>query len=193
MQLTPRQTEIINISINIISEKGIQQLTIKNIAKDMGISEPAIYRHFKSKFDILSTILSSFEDNGIIITDQVISAKTSSLKKMEAIFLNHFEQFSKNPALTAVIFSEEIFQNDAILANQVNKIMQGNQNTIFEIIETGQKNGEIRNDISKNQLSLIIMGSLRLIVTKWRLSKFSFDLNKEGIKLFNSIKKISLT
>jgi len=51
--LTDRQIEIINKSIDIIATKGIQGLTIKNLSKEIGISEPAIYRHFESKTDIL--------------------------------------------------------------------------------------------------------------------------------------------
>ena len=68
--------------------------------------------------------------------------------------------------------------------------MQLNQNMIMNIIEKGQINNEIRNDIPDKQLSLIIMGALRLIVSKWRLSKYSFDLEQEGAELWKSLKKI---
>ena len=40
------------------------------------------------------------------------------------------------------------------------------------------------------QLALILMGALRLMVTKWRLSGFSFDLEKEGTDLWNALRKI---
>ena len=36
---TKRQLEIIETSIKLISEKGIQGLTIKNISKEIGISD----------------------------------------------------------------------------------------------------------------------------------------------------------
>lgn len=187
---TPRQKEIIDVSIKIIAKKGIQQLTIKNISKSIGISEPAIYRHFDSKMDILLAILSLFRKNRHIILSKIISNKTSSIKQIESIFTNHFEQFAANPASAAVIFSEEIFQNDKRLAEQVRLIMQLNENMIIKIIKKGQQNIEIRSDIPKKQLSLIIMGALRLIVAKWRLSKYSFDLEKEGAVLWISIKKV---
>ncbi len=46
---TVRQKQIIQESIQLIADKGIQGLTIKNISKSIGISEPAIYRHFDNK------------------------------------------------------------------------------------------------------------------------------------------------
>ncbi|MCD6380075.1 TetR/AcrR family transcriptional regulator, partial [bacterium] len=166
------------------------QLTIKNISKSVGISEPAIYRYFNGKIDILLAILSRFKKNGDIISARIISDKTSSIKQINSIFDNHFKQFVANPELAAVIFSEEIFQNDKRLAEQVNLIMQLNQNVIVKIIERGQQNNEIRSDIDKNQIAITIMGALRLIVSKWRLSNFSFDLETEGAALWESLKKL---
>jgi len=49
---TKRQTQIIQASVAIIATKGIQGLTMKKIAASIGISEPAIYRHFASKNEI---------------------------------------------------------------------------------------------------------------------------------------------
>ncbi len=82
-QLTIRQEEIINASIEIISEKGIQNLTIKNLSKAIGISEPAIYRHFDCKMDILLTILSKFENYILAYKSIITDKKLSSLEKLE--------------------------------------------------------------------------------------------------------------
>jgi AcrR family transcriptional regulator len=58
--LTDRQLEIIQTSIKLISSKGIQGLTMKNLSKEIGISEPAIYRHYDNKIEILVSILDYF-------------------------------------------------------------------------------------------------------------------------------------
>lgn len=187
---TERQKEIINISIMLIAEKGIQQLTIKNISSRLGISEPAIYRHFENKLDILLAILAFFKIEILKSADNIQVNEEPVLKQLETVFIKHFQRFVANPAFAAVIFSEEIFQNDKRLSAEVEEIMKMNQQFLSGIIERGQRGKEVRNDISHEQLALIIMGSLRLIVTKWRLTNFSFDLESEGLKLWNSIKRL---
>ena len=62
--LTDRQQEIIDTSLEIISTIGIQGLTIKNLSKRIGISEPAIYRHYENKISILLAILDYFKSSG---------------------------------------------------------------------------------------------------------------------------------
>jgi AcrR family transcriptional regulator len=46
-ELSDRQKEIIEVSLALIAENGIQGLTIKNLAKRIGFSESAIYRHYE--------------------------------------------------------------------------------------------------------------------------------------------------
>ena len=187
---TNRQMEIIDESIKLIAKGGIQELTIKNIANSIGISEPAIYRHFNSKIDILLSILSFFESNAKNLFQKIHSKNISYVKKIESIFLTHCKAFAENPPLATVIFSEEMFINEKVLAEKISSIMKLHKKEIFEIMKKGQKNGEIRNDIPSEQLSFIILGTLRLTVTRWRLSNFSFDIKKEGRKMWNTIKKL---
>ncbi len=190
MEFTKRQAEIIKASIILIAKKGIQNLTIKSISKSIGISEPAIYRHFENKMDILLAILSYFKNtNSIVLETSELKNKTA-IEQIGLIYSNHFKEFNENRALTSVIFSEEIFQNDQRLTDKVLSIMKTNNIVISQIIKTGQKNNEIRNDIPGEQITMIIMGALRLIVTKWRMSGFAFDLKKEGSDLWNSMKKM---
>jgi len=68
---TDRQTEILLVALELIGKKGIQGLTIKNISKEIGISEPAIYRHFASKSDIILGVLSNFKEMAIMLSEIV--------------------------------------------------------------------------------------------------------------------------
>lgn len=187
---TDRQKEIINTAIELIAEKGIQQLTIKNLSKKIGVVEGAIYRHFDSKIEILLGILSIFRDNKNTILKKLGSADADALKQLQMLFQTRFAQFTKNPAIAAVIFSEEIFQNEKQLSEEVYAIMQESQQFIRKVIQNGQHTGQFRSDIPAGQLSLLIAGALRLIVTEWRLSGLAFDLQEEGNKLWESIKQI---
>ena len=187
---TKRQREIIESSIRLISDKGIQNLTIKNLANDMKISEPAIYRHFGSKMDILIAVLESFNEKTRKSLTSAAEGRSDSIARIKSIFTSHMEILTDNPSLASVIFSEEIFQNDKKLSEMVFFIMKGRMEVITDIIRKGQENRQIRSDIQPDELSLILLGSLRLIVTKWRLSNQSFDLKERGFVLLESLLKM---
>ena len=53
VEIKTRQLEIITAAGEILSESGISGLTTKKLAAKMGFAESALYRHFKSKENII--------------------------------------------------------------------------------------------------------------------------------------------
>ena len=188
--LSERQEQIISESINIIDNRGIQGLTIKNLSKAIGISEPGIYRHFESKTEILLSILNNFKEMALVLSEMMNSYEAAAIEKIRFMFSKMLELFSENPPMVSVIFSEEIFKNEEALKNRIVEILNLHGQTIESIILAGQTEKSIRNDIDEKSLALLTMGSLRLLVKKWDLNNHNFDLSKEGNKLIEVLSKV---
>ena len=128
--MTNRQNEIIEKAIELIAENGIQGFTIKNLAKEIGVTEPAIYRHFESKTDILQTMLDNLDEATNRFTDEVLSKNYAPLKTLSLILKSYFKIFSEHPYWVAVIFADEIFKNDKTLSKSVQKLLSDKENTL---------------------------------------------------------------
>lgn len=188
-EFTNRQQEIIEAAIGIIAEKGIQFLTIKNLAKSINLTEGALYRHFSNKLEILNGILTLFK-NRIEKNFHLSNSEEPPLDRLLNIISGQIDLFTEKPIITAVIFSEEIFQNDKFLADNVLSIMKNNLEVTANLIRAGQDSGQIREDIPTGQIANLVMGSVRLLVTRWRLSGYAFDLKKEGNNMINSLRTL---
>ena len=188
--LSERQEQIISESINIIDKKGIQGLTIKNLSKAIGISEPGIYRHFESKTEILLSILNNFKEMAVMLSEMMKSYEATAIEKIRFMFSKMLELFSENPSMVSVIFSEEIFKNEEVLKIKIVEILNLHGQTLENIISEGQSENTIRKAIDKKSLALITMGSLRLLVKKWDLNNHNFNLSTEGNKLIAVLSKV---
>jgi len=188
--LTQRQQEIIEASIELIAEKGIQGLTMKNLSKEIGISEPAIYRHYDNKIEILKSILDYFFNNMKSILESELNSESTAFEKISNIFNRHFKSFSEKPQLLAVIFSEELFRNETSLSNKVAAIMEQNTLMVQTILEKGQQNAEVDPNLNPKHLAVIIMGSLRLLAKQWQISGHAFNLTQEGAAMFETIRPL---
>ena len=189
--LSERQQQIIDESIKLIDNKGIQGFTIKNLSKEIGISEPGIYRHFESKFAILSEILDSFKQNMLENQKAFANNDVDPLTKLKLFFNKLFEKFTQNPALISVIFSEEIFQNENLLSDKVNEIHAMNERMVSSVFMELQKSKQISEELNIESFTLIFFGSVRLLVRKWKYSGHSFNLLEKGNELFITILKMA--
>lgn len=186
-ELTDRQKEIIEKAINIIANDGIQNLTIKNLSKAVGVTEAALYRHYENKQSILMTIIDHFEEFSKTGTDKV---PDSPIAAIEYFLMSRYDRFISNAELSKVMFSEALFLNDKDISERMRLLIHGHRKELETIIENGKKKDLIRNDIDTKSLFRMIIGSMRLLVTQWCYNDYSFDLKKEGEILWNNIEKM---
>ena len=187
---TKRQNQIIEETIKLIHTKGIQGLTIKNISNGIGLTEAAIYRHFKSKDEILTTILDDFRLSLNSEIQSVLKSDTPAIEKLKTVLNHLMDMFCENPYIVSVIFSDEIFKNKQILYDKILHLIKQNNACFKAIAEEGQKTKEIRDDIKADELAVIIMGSFRMVVKNWQLNKQDYSLKERGNDFFKSLFKL---
>lgn len=188
---TERQIEIMEAATLRIDKFGIQELTIKNLASDLSLSEAALYRHFKSKNEILLGLLTYFilemnERIAVIIADE--EKQPSELLKK--VFVSQLNTFVQKPAIVSVIFSEGIFQFNKELSDKVSTMMALMHNNINALITRGQNEGVYAKLLGPETITTIIMGSMRMVVLKWKLSGNKSNLVNDGKNVLNGLLKM---
>ncbi|MCZ2276315.1 MAG: TetR/AcrR family transcriptional regulator [Bacteroidia bacterium] len=190
-EFTDRQIEIMEAATNRISKFGIQNLTIKTLAEDIGLSEPALYRHFKSKNEILYSLLEYFKtEMKKRIQSIPIKETATEADKLRAIFNSQLKTFVNKPAIVSVIFAESIFHYEENLSNKVSEIMDMMQDYVKKNIKQGQENGQYNKLMGASTLTTIIIGGMRMTVLKWKLSGHKSDLIKDGKAVLDGILKM---
>ncbi len=186
---TKRQQQIIDAAIDLISTKGIQQLTIRNLAGSLHISEGALYRHFKSKEEILTGIVDMLNRIQLEAEQRVKTIQGDDWEKITQFFMCCLNKFEKKQSLAAVVFAEEIFIYNSLLSREVYRIMTKTKDITTGLIRMAQQKGVIKKDLDTDAVVMMITGAVRLLVTQWRLSGNNFELLDSGQKLFDNIKK----
>lgn len=185
-----RQIQIIGEAMKLISESGIQELTIKNLAKRINVSEPALYRHFTNKTEILHSLLDVFKDQTVTLIDTIHTETSDPIETIKAIYLKRCNSFIERPELATVIFAEEMFRNDAQLSQKTAQLMQLHFTAVIDALENGQHEGSIRKDVPAQHLAMCILGTLRLLVTKWRMSGFTLNFASESKKMWQTLARL---
>ncbi|MFW6025965.1 MAG: TetR/AcrR family transcriptional regulator [Candidatus Woesearchaeota archaeon] len=180
-----RRNEILEKSLEIIYKKGFYNLTMRNIAEKINISEAALYKHFKNKREIITKLADQFFCHDDEITK--FDGDKNSIDKLKSMIKKQFEIFSKNPLITVITFQEEIFREYPDIWNKFNYHREIREKILRNIILEGKKNDEIIPEIDEKSFSTLIMGAIRMTVIKWRGSDFSFSINEKGNDIINEL------
>ncbi len=185
-----RQIEIIEAAGKILTKSGISGLTTKNLAKEMNFSESALYRHFKSKEEIivgmLRYLITNLESNNFTPQGKDLLPE----EKLKVHFKNQFNFLQHNSHFVVAVFSDGLFEQSQRINQTILALMEMKKNQLMPIIRDGQKIGSFTKAIPAEDLLHIIMGAVRLQMFKWRVANFAFDINDKGNKLIQNILKL---
>ena len=180
-----RREQIINEAIKIIHGEGYSAFSIRELSGRVGISEPAIYRHFENKEAIILGILDKMKNLGIYIEEKLHSIPDAKERIIHFI-LFHYEFLEKNPEMTSVLFSDEIFDHNPVLEKKFNEMI-GQRWDILNVLIDNLKAGGVGIDQDTEDLSLILLGLLRMTVLQWKRSGFNYSLKERGKRAIDTL------
>ncbi len=169
----------------LIFKHGSEHLTVKRIAEEVGISEAAIYRHFKSKKSILSFLLTHIEE--VLLSD--ISPKTVvnqpiTLDVIEKIIKNHFSMISMRKGISFQVIAEIISLGDQSLNKQAYKAINKYIARLKELLGEGVRDGAVRQDIDLEASATLLFTLIQGLVNIWSLSAGRFKLIEKYTSLW---------
>lgn len=189
MELKTRQLEIVEAAGRLLTQKGINGLTIKNLAREMNFSQSAIYRHFESKEEIIVALLRYLADT-IDHRLRTMSLTGQTDVDLKNLFDEQFLFFSKHHHFVVAVFSDGLMEESVLINDTIQALIGIMTRQLTVRISDGQRMGQIRNDLATEHLVQIILGTYKLQMFKWRLAVFSFDLPAEGSQLVDTILRL---
>jgi AcrR family transcriptional regulator len=184
---TERQLQIIQVTMDIIVRQGTQKLTIRNLAEAIGVSEPAVYRHFTSKHALLVSLLEHLQASIAPVFNTLHSGNTSFTHAVETFLHTLFSTIEANPAYASIVFTEEAFHSDNNLRPLLKDILSGILAKLETAIGRFQSNASCRTDLSSHELAKMMLGAIRLTITQWHLEDREAALTLQAQPLANTL------
>jgi len=193
-KLLHTKESLILSTIEVISDQGLQGLTTREVAKRQGISESTIFKHYKSKNELILAVLDYFSQYDQAIIE---SLGLKEFKPIEAItyFVEAYVTYYENyPEITAITLSYEGLIHEVELIDVVKRIFTKRVNTIRSLLEEAQRQNEITQDVDPESLADLIIGLERVVVLRWRLDNYNFSLKEHtltALKMLLDVFKIN--
>ncbi len=164
---TNRKQEILETLVEMLQEQPCSRVTTAVLAKRVGVSEAALYRHFPSKTRMY---LDLFEYVDETLFSQVSRFSAAGLlpqatcRKVVEFFLAFME---KNPGLCRLLTSDSLSAEDERLARQMTQFYERLQTELRQIFRKGEIEAGIR-----TRLPVGISSDLLMSVIEGRLVRF---------------------
>ena len=141
---------ILEESLTLFAEKGYDGTGIDLIAERVGIKGPSLYRHFKSKEDILNTLIDSAEERyeEMFGSENNIGKVPQSREEFIKVTMERISFTMRDPIIrkTRMFLVQEQFRNERISEVTTRHQLEGIQRMFAKIIKGMMDEGIFKND-----------------------------------------------
>lgn len=184
-----RQQQIVDAARKLIVKYGSEHLTVRRIAKEVGISEAAIYRHFKSKKEILFFLADQITYSLLDGIDKARTGNDTSLESIDNILKNHLSAIEQKQGMSFQVIAEIISLGDKKLNKKVSDDITSYIDRLKELLADGVRSGLVREDIDLEAAATLLFGMIQGLVNIWALSNYKFNLSVRYSSLWNVFKE----
>lgn len=180
-----RKNEIMASALRLADELGPDSLSVEAIARDVGLTQPGVFRHFPTKQAIWEAVTDTITDRMIDGWNTVYSRGGQPVEQLRELILTQFRLIHTTPAIPAILFSRELHaKNDRLRETVFNLLAQFHQ-AIASQVTKAQDAGTFRRDFNVNDVSFLLIGLVQGLAVRWSLSGRSFVLIDEGARLLD--------
>lgn len=174
-----RQKEIVSAARKLIVKFGSENVTVKKMAKEIGVTEGAIYKHFKSKRDILSFLVDDIEITLLSDIDSHSSGESGILTSLEQIVITHISAIEQRKGVAFQVIAEIISLGDKNLNKKAYLVIQKYIDRIKDMLAEGVESGIIKPDLDLEAAARLFFSMTQGLINLWALSQYSFNLISE--------------
>ena len=103
-----KREKILQATLELIQEQGLNELTTAKIARRSATAETIIYRHFTGKQEILTELLQRVGSDFQKSAEEIFAEDISPAEKLAKMSASHLEFIQQTKGISRILFSEQI-------------------------------------------------------------------------------------
>jgi AcrR family transcriptional regulator len=177
-----RKEQIVRVVLDLAAREGPDRLSTQQIARAVGLTQPAIFRHFPTKRDLWTDVAEEIAGQMRRCWRRVLAGGATPLDALRALIAAQLNLLQTRPAILAIVFSHELQYENPALRSIFRELMMGFHSRLAELVAAarGAKSGASESDAETAFLLLALVQGLAL---RWSMSGREFDLMEEGNRL----------
>ncbi|MGB9699586.1 MAG: TetR/AcrR family transcriptional regulator [Thermodesulfobacteriota bacterium] len=174
---------ILRVATEIFAQKGFNEATIAEIARQANISEGSIYDYFKNKEDLLFSIPEERMENFLSGLQEHLQGVKGALSKLRKLIWYHLNFYEKNKDYVLILL-QNIHLNPRFYSTRAYYLIREFSKIVAQIIEEGKQEGVLKENIDSLLLRDAILGAIEHITIRGSILGRFPELTKAAEPLY---------
>src|SRR5499426_4072461 len=136
-----RRLHILQVLARMLENPKGEKVTTAALAKELDVSEAALYRHFASKAQMFEGLIEFIEQTLFGLVNKITSEQDDGLKQIQAVLSSLLGFAEKNPGMTRVLIGDALVNEDERLQLRINQLHDRLEATLKQCLRVAATQG----------------------------------------------------
>ncbi len=179
-----RRAATIEAVMELAAEQNPSEITTTGIAKHMGVTQGALFKHFPSKEAILQAVMEFVSRRLLARVDKAIAAAPTPLAAIEGIFMAHIDFVVKHPGVPRMMFGELQHAKLTAPKRMALTLLRQYSERLQRLLEEGKAAGELTASLDSAAAATLFIGTIQGLVMQSLLAGDVGLMQKEAPRVF---------
>ena len=166
-----RQASLVEAALLLAAQHSPADITTADLARAVGISQGAVFKHFASKEAIWLAVLDWVAETLMTrLHTAATGADRAALPALRAVFLAHVDFVMSYPGVPRLIFQELQSPGDTALKSRVRALMQRYRQLLLTVLQQAKAQQALRPGINLQAAAVLFIGSVQGLVMQAMLA-----------------------
>ena len=171
-----RREQIAEAALSLVADQGLRRLSVAAVARRVGLVPSGIYRHFKSKDEILAAVLDRIEERLLANVQAARDENADPLDCLKGVLMRHIRFIREGRAIPRMIFSDDAHAGNPDRKLRVLRVFTRYTDEVSDIVRLGQSQGRIRPNLDPQTVTMMLFGIVVPAGILWHLTEGGFDV-----------------
>ena len=179
-----RRQAIVQAVLELARERGPDAITTQAIADRIGVTQGALFRHFRDKETIWVAVFAWVRAALARVLDEAVDEAASPLANLERVFRAHVGLVAANPGLPRVLFHELQSTGDSPVRVAVREMVADYRKRLGRLIDAAKDAGELSRDLDTALATMLFIGAVQGLVIRAALTGHDAALAQSAPAMF---------
>lgn len=168
-----RQQQILEALARMLETGHGQRITTAALAREVGVSEAALYRHFPSKTRMFEGLLEFIENTLFPRITTILAEEPTTESRCFHILTLLLAFAERNPGLSRVINGDALTGETARLRSRVNQLFERVETQLRQVLREGEAREQLRLTLPPGSTARLLMTTVEGRLSQFVRSEFT--------------------
>lgn len=189
MKTDERKAATVDTVVKLAAEGNPSEITTTEIAKKMGVTQGALFKHFPTKEAIVQAVIEWVADMLLSRIDKAARSASSPLAAIEAMFYAHIDFVTEHPGAPRMLMGQ--LQRSKVTApkKMATALMEFYRGRIQDQLDLGKLEDEVSKDLDSEAAATLMVGMIQGLVIQSLMINDVTRIRLEAPKVFSVYKR----